>query len=424
MIFDILFLPIVLFIGLVTSYEDIKYGRVRNKWIRLGLIWGLVVIAFFFVWYFIASPISHFYYSRIAHLPVDASRPVFTVSLTYLGKVVLNAAIALMVAFLMWRFDAWGAGDAKLFFVFSLLLPLKYYWKSYLPLFPSFVLLTNIFIPVLLYLFFKSVIHYLKFVYFKIMKRPNNRFENKVSKEFKGLVSKKKPEKISEKKESKRKKDFWKEVIQKIFKRLGFFGIFLLFSLFQEPINKYFSIDISSFQMFFFTGLIIFSGPLSKVLEKPIALKITIIISVVLIGYGFFNSPETTYQMLAQTVKMMVVFMIVLSLFRKLIDFYITGTGIKKIKVSDVAPKMSLSKEVIDKLKEDESYYNKYIGRIYPEGLNSEQAKAVRKWLSKSKKFKNQTIKIYKPFPFVGWIFLGLIITLTLKKSLFHLFLG
>jgi Flp pilus assembly protein protease CpaA len=409
MIFDILFLPIVLFIGLVTSYEDIKYGRVRNKWIRLGLVWGLVIIIFFFIWYFIASPVTHFYYSRIVDLPEGAPQPVFTVSLNYLLKVVLNAALALVIAFLMWRFDAWGAGDAKLFFVFSLLLPLKYYWKSYLSLFPSFVLLINIFIPVLLYLFFKSIIHYFKFIYLKIFRK--SQLNQPVDKD-------------KTRKETKEKKSFWKKIIQKMVKRLGVFGVFLLFILLQQPIDKYFSIDISSFQMFFFAGLIIFSGPLFKLLEKPLALKITIGLSIILLGYGFVTLPETTYQILAQTIKMMVIFIIVLSLFRKLIDFYVSGTGVKGIKIEELGPEMSLTEEVLNKLKEDKLYYDKHIGRIYPGGLNPAQAEAVKRWLRRNKKFKGQTIKIYKPFPFVVWIFLGLIITLILKQSLFHLFLN
>ena len=151
MIFDILFLPLLFFISIIISYEDIKYGKVRNKWIILGLVWGLAIIFFFFIWYFIASPITHFYYFNILQLPDGSPAPVFTIPLNYLSKVILNVVIALTIAFLMWRFKAWAAGDAKLFMVYSLLIPLKYYWKSYLVYFPSFVLLINIFIPIFIY---------------------------------------------------------------------------------------------------------------------------------------------------------------------------------------------------------------------------------------------------------------------------------
>ena len=27
------FLPMILFLGIVTSYEDIKFGKIRNKWV-------------------------------------------------------------------------------------------------------------------------------------------------------------------------------------------------------------------------------------------------------------------------------------------------------------------------------------------------------------------------------------------------------
>jgi len=56
----------------------------------------------------------------------------------------------------------WSAGDAKLFFVFSLLIPISYYSKSYLPVFPSFALLVNIFIPILLFLIFASCFYLLR----------------------------------------------------------------------------------------------------------------------------------------------------------------------------------------------------------------------------------------------------------------------
>lgn len=48
------------------------------------------------------------------------------------------------------------------FFVFSLLLPLKYYWRSALPYFPSFALLINIFTPVLLFLIGQNILNIFK----------------------------------------------------------------------------------------------------------------------------------------------------------------------------------------------------------------------------------------------------------------------
>jgi len=416
MIFDILFLPLLFFISLVISYEDVKYGKVRNRWILLGLIWGLAVISFFFIWYFIASPVSHFFYFNILKLSTGSLAPVFTVSLSYLGKCLVNFSIALIIAFLMWRFKAWAAGDAKLFMVYSLLIPLKYYWKSYLAYFPSFVLLINIFIPIFIYLLIRSIFHWFKFVHFKITKPSTSSVDRE-----KSIYSVSPAER--EKKKQAKKRARIEKIKNMLSMLLAFIGIFLIFGLFQRPIQEYFSIDISSLQMFIFAALIIFSGQLSKVFQKPLTFKIIIVVLMIILGYGFISSPQAAGQILYQSVKMMIIFIAVLTLFRKLIDFYILKTSLEEIKIEDLKPKMSLAEETLEKLKKDKEYYDRYIGVIYPGGLSLEQVEAIKKWFQKSQKHQTETVNIYKPFPFVIWMFIGLIITLLLKSSLLHLFL-
>ena len=119
-----------LFIGILTAYEDIKFGKIRNKWILVGLFIGMGT-----------------------HLSLMNN--IFSVD--YVLKVYLNAGIALLLGYLIWRFNGWSAGDAKLFFIFSLLLPLKFYWRSWLPIFPSLVILINTFVPLLIFIFGRSV---------------------------------------------------------------------------------------------------------------------------------------------------------------------------------------------------------------------------------------------------------------------------
>lgn len=142
MILDFLFLPVIFFIGLVVSYQDFKESKIKNKWIILGLIWGLGIYILFLIWA-LAAPFTFI-------LP------------SYILKVFINSAIALIIGYLLWHFNLWSAGDAKLFFVFSLLLPLKYYWKSALPYFPSFALLINIFIPAVVFLIGQNLFYFLK----------------------------------------------------------------------------------------------------------------------------------------------------------------------------------------------------------------------------------------------------------------------
>jgi len=69
----------------------------------------------------------------------------------YYLEVFSNLLIALLVGFLLFYFDIWSEGDGKLFFAYCALLPLSVYDKSYLPYFPGFALLVNIFTPPLMY---------------------------------------------------------------------------------------------------------------------------------------------------------------------------------------------------------------------------------------------------------------------------------
>jgi len=136
MLLDYLLLPAIFLIGLVTSYQDCKEGKIKNKWIVLGLVWGLGIYFLFLIFGLL--------------------------SFSYVFKVLINSIIALIFGYILWYFNLWSAGDAKLFFIFSLLLPLEYYWRSALPYFPSFVLLINIFIPILLFLICQNLVYFFK----------------------------------------------------------------------------------------------------------------------------------------------------------------------------------------------------------------------------------------------------------------------
>ena len=94
------FLPIILFLGVITSYEDIKYGKIRNKWIILGLIYLVVVYIILFLVY-----------------------NIYNLNVTYLYFLLINGTLALLAGFLIWYICLWTAGDAKLFFVYALLIP-------------------------------------------------------------------------------------------------------------------------------------------------------------------------------------------------------------------------------------------------------------------------------------------------------------
>jgi len=119
------FLPAIIALGIITSYEDIKIGKIRNKWVILALIYAFVVYS---------GLIVHSYFSVGINLP-------------YLIELSTNFVFVVGVGFGLWYFGIWTAGDGKLFIAFSALLPLSVYSQGYQKWIPSSVLLINIFIP-------------------------------------------------------------------------------------------------------------------------------------------------------------------------------------------------------------------------------------------------------------------------------------
>jgi len=125
-----IFLPFILFLGLLTSYEDIKKGKIRNKWIVVALIYALLA-----------------YVAIIAFSLIKG----MAINYTYFLEVSVNVVIALAVGFAGWWTNLWSSGDAKLFLAYSALVPLTMYSNFYVQYFPSFVLLINTFIPFFFY---------------------------------------------------------------------------------------------------------------------------------------------------------------------------------------------------------------------------------------------------------------------------------
>ncbi len=137
-------LPAILFIGIITSYQDFKCGKIKNKWIIFGIAYSLFVYLFFSLFYFGFGEINTRY---LIHLGV-------------------NLLFAIFVGFSLWNLKVWAAGDGKLFIVYSFLIPLSVYASSSQSWFPSLDILVNTFslafIFLLIVLFLKSPLNSLR----------------------------------------------------------------------------------------------------------------------------------------------------------------------------------------------------------------------------------------------------------------------
>jgi len=128
------FLPMIIFLGIITSYEDVKFGKIRNRWVLLAIFYSFLVL-------FIL--ILNLYFSNVA------------INYEYIKTYAINFAFSFFVGLFLSYSGLWSAGDAKLFMAFSALIPLTVYKLVYFQLFPSFVVLVNSFIPIFAFLFAK-----------------------------------------------------------------------------------------------------------------------------------------------------------------------------------------------------------------------------------------------------------------------------
>jgi len=106
-------LPAILLLGIITTYEDIRLGKIKNVWIISALIYAVGMYAL-----------------------TGVSVELFT-----------NLLFATAVGYGLWHTKIWTAGDGKLFIAFAALTPLSVYLNGPIPWIPSLVLLINVFIP-------------------------------------------------------------------------------------------------------------------------------------------------------------------------------------------------------------------------------------------------------------------------------------
>ena len=160
-IFSIFFFPLIVFIGVVTSLEDFKSSKIRNKWVLTGLIYCFLVYFFSWILYGLAL-------GKIVSPIIGNGASYF---IWNFDKWCINLAISTVVAYLLWHYKMWAAGDAKLFIAYAALIPMGQYTKAYFNYyFASFLLLLSIFIPATIFLFLKAIFYFIKKINFRELK--------------------------------------------------------------------------------------------------------------------------------------------------------------------------------------------------------------------------------------------------------------
>ena len=366
-----LFLLPLLLIGVITSYSDIKYGKIKNIHLLLGFIYVLFLYSFLF-----------FYSYFIIHQPSNSK---------YLVDLAINGLIAFLVGYLLWHFNLWAAGDAKLFFIYSLLIPLESYSKNYIYYFPSSTLLIDTFLFICLIFFFKmffkiavSCLSYVKKPFSPIL------FFSKIN--YKNL------------------KNAALET-GKIFLIMSCFLVIMQYVIMK--INIIFP-KLSSNSSLIYLLFIVLQVVLFKKIFKNKIFIVFIIFGGLLCSLSLIISNQTT--LLISIIKSSIFLMLFFSIGIQLVYLYIDKQEINKIRVQKLHPGDFIAPhsmtEITDKFKKQPKENG--IVSACSDGLNESQIKIIK---GLYKDDLDKEIYICRTFPFAPFMFSAFIFMIIVRSS-------
>ena len=374
-----LFLVPIILIGLITSYTDIKFGKIKNVHLFLGFSYVILLYAFlaYYSYFVIYQPLN----------------------LKYLAELIINGSIAFATGYLLWHFNFWAAGDAKLFSIYSLLIPLEYYSKKYIQYFPSLTLLMDT-------IFFICMIFIIK-MFYEIILSCLGFLINPSS-----LISL----------FSKRNDSKFKKTILETGKLLLVFSFFLVILQYVGKKIKILLPSTISNHFLLSLLLLIIQMSILRVLVKNKIFSILIIIGVLFCGLAFILDHQTSF--LFTILRMSLLLMLLMGTGMQLINFYIDNREIKKIKLDELRPGSCLTQQSLNditfKMKEQTPGNSQY--QINSDGLNMSQVQEIQKLLKGDEK---KGLYIYKTFPFAPFMFIAFIFLIIFNRSfiffLFHL---
>lgn len=201
------------------------------------------------------------------------------------------------VAYLLWHFKMWGAGDAKLFICYAALIPMGQYSRVYFNYyFASFLLLLAIFIPATIFLFLRSAIYFMRRLKFS-------------------EIRERMPELIKEKLAKSNKIEMSKVL-------LGFFVLFLSFRILREELQNL-AIRILPEQNILILGSLLLFRWLSKIFKKNARfITVAFILLIAYLAFKMLYLKEGLVLGIGNTFVRAIFIMILFPLFNKIIGLY------------------------------------------------------------------------------------------------------
>ncbi len=372
---DSLFLIPLLIIGIISSYTDIKYGKIFNKLIIISLIYIFCLYSFFYSF-------NYFFIRNNSNI-------------NYINDSILNGTIALLVGYFLWHFKLWSAGDGKLFAIFALLIPLGFYSNVYILYFPAFNLLINLFFPFLIVLMGTAAITIIK--------------ERKV------LMNKT----IKSKKFSQKLGKFIRSVPLTL---IDYIFIFILMQFLIFSFSNFFSISVEPNPFLLYFSLLLIMKKFSQI--KNSHKWVGYLVLFITLSYSIFLILSDNISSFISMLRIAFAFMVLIGFTQRSLDFYIKKREITKIRVDQLESGMILTENWIsflfDKMKiyKNGKYLQLFSG-VDASGLNEEQVNIIKELFTDDNNYELDT---YKTFPFAPFLLLAAFISI-LTESSFLIFL-
>lgn len=380
-ILNSLFLIPLSIIGIITSYSDIRYGKIKNRPVLIGLIYALVLYLFLFIygWAILRQPSN----------------------LKYLLDLIINSVIATIFGYSLWYFNLWAAGDAKLFLVYASIVPLELYARNYIPYFPAASLLIDTFLLICLFFLSTIITQYLQLLVKFLRNHKNN------------ILLKKQELSII-------------RIFAKInYKKLGKFILktgevlltYISLLLFLECLSlkatgflhDFLSKPLTIYILFF--GLQIFAfKKLSKSKKSFFIIPTFGIIGATILLLSHFNPLTVIF-------RPSVLFMVLFNMAIQLVYSHIENHEVTEITPAQLYPGMVLTALTLVKIKEvsKSTNLNTSFDTINSDGLEKWQIEEIRALYQDDSTVK---LSIYKTIPYAPFMFLAFVISIIGKRSM------
>jgi len=352
-----------------TSYGGARHGKIPRRLQAYWLLMGLILLPLGYLW--LAGGLDFFSPDLVEQ----------SEGLPYWVAVMLNTLIAFGIGVVLWEMGLWAAGDAKIFALLALSVPLMWYKNNYFSYFPSFVLLFNTFVALfalLLVEFVHRTSRYLLETRGRVLKT--------------GAVSTWTALKSNKKK-----------YISILLMFLAIFTLIRILRHFaQDSIDQYLHLN----KTVVFVILAIVFHPLARFAQKkPVAITaVSIVVAYILYGVFLDETGKALYELIN-----IGWFAISIIAFRTLYDAYLKATDTEQIPVAELRAGMLLTQEEQRAFKERQQLYELKIQSFNPDGLNQGQAEAITLWCQENQK---ETVGVSRTIPFAPALFIGTILTI------------